>query len=37
VIVSHQYKFIFVKTHKVAGTSIEYALTRFAGEVGFTF
>jgi hypothetical protein len=34
VIVSHQHKFIFIKTHKVAGTSIEIALTRFAGEDG---
>jgi len=32
VIVSHKYRFIFIKTHKVAGTSIEFALTRFAGE-----
>jgi hypothetical protein len=34
VIVSHKYRFIFIKTHKVAGTSIEFALTRFAGEDG---
>jgi len=34
VIVSHRYRFIFIKTHKVAGTSIEFALTRFAGEDG---
>ena len=34
MIVSHKYRFIFIKTHKVAGTSIEFALTRFAGEDG---
>jgi hypothetical protein len=34
MIVSHRHKFIFIKTHKVAGTSIEIALTRFAGEDG---
>jgi hypothetical protein len=34
VIVSHKYKFIFIKTHKVAGTSVEFALDRFAGEDG---
>jgi hypothetical protein len=34
VIVSHKYKFIFIKTHKVAGTSVEFALTPFAGEDG---
>lgn len=34
MIVSHRHKFIFIKTHKVAGTSIEFALTRFAGEDG---
>lgn len=34
MIVSHKYKFVFIKTHKVAGTSIEFALTRFAGEDG---
>lgn len=34
MIISHKYRFIFIKTHKVAGTSIEFALTRFAGEDG---
>lgn len=34
MIVSHRYQFIFIKTHKVAGTSIEIALTRFAREDG---
>ena len=34
MILSHQYKFIFIKTHKVAGTSIEFALAPFAGEDG---
>jgi hypothetical protein len=32
VIVSHEHRFIFVKTHKTAGTSIEVALSRLAGE-----
>ncbi len=34
MIVSHEHKFIFIKTHKVGGTSIEYALDRFAGHDG---
>ena len=32
MIVSHTYKFIFFKTRKTAGTSIEIALSRFCGE-----
>jgi hypothetical protein len=31
VIVSHQHRFIFVKTRKTAGTSIEIALSKFCG------
>lgn len=31
MIISHQYKFIFVKTTKTAGTSIEIALSKFCG------
>ena len=32
VIVSHKHKFIFIKTRKTAGTSIELFLSRFCGE-----
>ena len=32
MIVSHKYKFIFLKTRKTVGTSIEIALSRFCGE-----
>jgi len=32
MIVSHRYRFIFLKTRKTAGTSIEIALSRFCGE-----
>ena len=32
MIVSHKHKFIFVKTVKTAGTSVEIALSRFCGE-----
>jgi hypothetical protein len=32
MIISHRYKFIFLKTRKTAGTSIEIALSRFCGE-----
>ncbi len=32
MIINHQYKFIFLKTRKTAGTSIEIALSRFCGE-----
>lgn len=31
MILSHKYKFIFLKTNKTAGTSIEIALSRFCG------
>ncbi len=32
MILSHKHKFIFLKTQKTAGTSIEIALSRFCGE-----
>ncbi len=32
MIVSHKHKFIFLKTNKTAGTSIEIALSKFCGE-----
>ncbi len=32
MILSHLYKFIFIKTSKTAGTSIEIALSKFCGE-----
>jgi hypothetical protein len=31
VIVSHQYRFIFIKTRKTAGTSVEIALSKYCG------
>lgn len=31
MIVSHEHRFIFIKTHKTAGTSIEIALSRYCG------
>ena len=32
MIVSHKHKFIFLKTKKTAGTSIELALTKLCGD-----
>lgn len=32
VILSHRYRFIFIKTAKTAGTSVEIALSKFCGE-----
>lgn len=32
MIISHRYRFIFLKTRKTAGTSIEITLSRFCGE-----
>ena len=31
MIVSHKHKFIFIRPFKVAGTSLEYAMTPFLG------
>jgi hypothetical protein len=31
LIISHDYKFIFIKTNKTAGTSVEIALSKFCG------
>ena len=31
MIISHKYKFIFIKTRKTAGTSVEIALSRYCG------
>ena len=32
MIISHKYRFIFIKTVKTAGTSIEIARSRFCGD-----
>ncbi len=32
MIISHKYKFIFLKTKKTAGTSIEISLSRYCGD-----
>lgn len=32
MLLSHKYKFIFIKTKKVAGTSVEIALSKYLGE-----
>ncbi|WP_275670288.1 hypothetical protein [Okeania hirsuta] len=32
MIISHKYKFIFLKTIKTSGTSIEIYLSRFCGD-----
>jgi hypothetical protein len=32
MIINHQYKFIFIKTRKTAGTSIEFGLSKFCGD-----
>ncbi|MGD1855760.1 MAG: sulfotransferase family 2 domain-containing protein [Leptolyngbyaceae cyanobacterium] len=32
MIISHKYKYIFIKTTKTAGTSVEISLSRFCGE-----
>lgn len=32
MIISHEYRFIFIKTAKTAGTSVEIALSRFCGD-----
>ncbi len=31
MILSHKYRFIFIKTHKTAGTSVEIALSKYCG------
>ena len=31
MIISHRHRYIFIKTHKTAGTSVEISLSRFAG------
>jgi len=32
MIISHKYKFIFIKTRKTAGTTIEYNLSKYLGK-----
>ena len=32
MIISHKHKFIFIKTFKVSGTSMEIALSRYTGK-----